>query len=34
VRDPQTIKVGCWMPDMKLSDREVDEVVAYLRTLR
>jgi cytochrome c oxidase subunit 2 len=34
VRDPQTIKVGCWMPDMKLSDREVDEVVAYLLTLR
>jgi cytochrome c oxidase subunit 2 len=34
VRDPQTIKVGCLMPDMKLSDREVDEVVAYLLTLR
>jgi cytochrome c oxidase subunit 2 len=34
MRDPQTIKVGCNMPDMKLSDKQLDEVVAYLLTLR
>ncbi len=33
VRDPQTLKPGCNMPDMKLSEPEVDAVVAYLLTL-
>ncbi|HEY5813632.1 MAG TPA: cytochrome c oxidase subunit II [Terrimicrobiaceae bacterium] len=34
VRDPQILKPGCYMPDMKLSDKEVDAVVAYLQTLK
>lgn len=34
VRDPQLLKVGCLMPDMKLLDSEVDAVVAYLQTLK
>lgn len=34
VRDPQTIKVGCLMPDMKLHDSEVDSITAYLLTLK
>lgn len=34
VRDPQTLKVGCLMPDMKLLDSEVESITAYLLTLR
>jgi cytochrome c oxidase subunit II len=34
VRDPQKIKVGCLMPNMQLTDNEVDQVVAYLQTLK
>ena len=34
VNDPQQIKPGCLMPSMKLNDRELDEVVAYLETLQ
>lgn len=34
VRDPQDLKVGCLMPDMKLLDREVDAITAYLLTLK
>jgi len=34
VRDPQKIKVGCLMPNMQLTDEEVDQVVAYLQTLK
>lgn len=34
VRDPQTIKTGCLMPDMKLLDSEVDSITAYLLTLK
>ena len=34
VRDPQVLKPGCYMPDMKLHDKEVDAVVAYLETLK
>jgi cytochrome c oxidase subunit II len=34
VRDPQTLKEGCLMPDMQLSDLELDQIVAYLATLR
>lgn len=33
VNDPQAIKPGCLMPSMKLTDRELDQVVAYLETL-
>ena len=34
VRDPQTAKVGCLMPNMQLTDQEVDQIVAYLQTLK
>jgi cytochrome c oxidase subunit II len=34
VNDPQAIKEGCLMPDMQLSDQELDQIVAYLLTLR
>jgi len=34
VRDPQKIKVGCLMPNMQLTDDQVDQVVAYLQTLK
>jgi cytochrome c oxidase subunit 2 len=34
VRDPQKAKVGCLMPNMQLTDQEVDQMVAYLQTLR
>ena len=33
VRDPQKIKVGCLMPNMQLTNEEVNQVVAYLQTL-
>lgn len=34
VRDPQQIKVGCLMPNMQITDKEVDQIVAYLETLK
>lgn len=34
IADPQKIKPGCPMPNMQLSDHEVDELVAYLETLK
>jgi cytochrome c oxidase subunit II len=34
VADPQQIKPGCLMPAFGLTDRERDEIVRYLRTLR
>ncbi|HEY6806744.1 MAG TPA: cytochrome c oxidase subunit II [Pyrinomonadaceae bacterium] len=34
VRDPQKIKLGCLMPNMQMSDREVDQILAYLQTLK
>lgn len=34
VRDPQDIKVGCLMPDMQLLENEVDDITAYLMTLK
>ncbi|MFZ4774540.1 MAG: cytochrome c oxidase subunit II [Terrimicrobiaceae bacterium] len=34
VRDPQSLKTGCLMPDMKLHDSEVDSITAYLLTLK
>ena len=33
VRDPQKAKVGCLMPNMQMTDQEVDQLVAYLQTL-
>jgi len=34
VRNPQAIKEGCLMPDMRLSDQDLDQIVAYLLTLK
>jgi cytochrome c oxidase subunit II len=34
VKDPQAIKPGNLMPNMQLNDRELDEVVTYLSTLK
>jgi cytochrome c oxidase subunit II len=34
VRDPQRLKEGCLMPNMQLTDNELDQIVAYLLTLR
>jgi cytochrome c oxidase subunit 2 len=34
VADPQPIKPGCLMPAFGLSDRERDDIVRYLLTLR
>ena len=34
VRDPQKFKAGCLMPNMQLTDQEVDQIAAYLQTLK
>lgn len=34
VRDPQRLKPGSLMPDMQLSEDELDKIVAYLLTLK
>jgi len=34
VKDPQSLKVECLMPDMQLEKNEVDAIVAYLMTLK
>lgn len=34
VDDPQTIKPGCQMPSMKLTDKQLDQVVEYLQSLK
>jgi cytochrome c oxidase subunit II len=34
LKDPQVLKPGCLMPNMKLDDKQVDEILAYLRTLK
>jgi cytochrome c oxidase subunit 2 len=34
VNDPQFAKPGCLMPSMKLTDRQLDQVVAYLEALK
>ena len=34
LKDPQTLKPGCLMPNMKLDDQEIDLILAYLRTLK
>ena len=33
VRNPQSLKPGCYMPDMQLTDEEMDQLVRYLLTL-
>ena len=34
IRDPQKSKVGCLMPNMQLTDGQVDQIVTYLQTLK
>jgi cytochrome c oxidase subunit II len=34
IQDPDSLKPGCLMPAMKLTDRDMDAIVAYLGTLR
>ncbi len=34
VNDPQQAKPGCLMPSMKLTDKELDQVVSYLQSLK
>ena len=34
LRDPQSIKPGCHMPNFQLTDAKVDDLVAYLEELR
>jgi cytochrome c oxidase subunit 2 len=34
VRNPQQLKPGSLMPDMQLSEQELDQLVAYLLTLK
>lgn len=34
VRDPQAVKEGSLMPNMQLTDKELDQLVAYLLTLK
>jgi len=34
VNDPQDPKPGCFMPSMKLTDSQLDQVVAYLESLK
>jgi cytochrome c oxidase subunit 2 len=34
VNDPQEVKPGCFMPSMKLTDPELNQVVSYLQSLK
>ncbi len=34
LKDPQTLKPGCLMPNMRLKPQQVDQILAYLRTLK
>jgi cytochrome c oxidase subunit 2 len=34
LKDPQILKQGCLMPNMKLDDKDVDLILAYLKTLK
>ena len=34
VRDPQTLKEDCNMPNMQLTDTELNQIVGYLLTLK
>lgn len=33
LHDPQVLKPGCLMPEMKLDNRQVEQIAAYLKTL-
>ncbi|MCH2183268.1 MAG: cytochrome c, partial [Mariniblastus sp.] len=33
LKDPQTYKPGCKMPDFNLTDQQVDQLVAFLESL-
>ena len=34
IKDPDTIKPGCLMPAMQLTDEQIDQVTNYLETLK
>jgi cytochrome c oxidase subunit 2 len=34
LQDPQVLKPGCLMPNMQLGDKQVQSILAYLRTLK
>jgi cytochrome c oxidase subunit II len=34
LKDPQVLKQGCLMPNMQLSDKQIDAILAYLRNLK
>ncbi|MBV9874054.1 MAG: cytochrome c oxidase subunit II [Verrucomicrobia bacterium] len=34
LKDPQVLKAGCLMPNMQLTDNQVDAILAYLRSLK
>ena len=34
LKDPQAIKPGCKMPNFKLNKEQIDQLVAYLETLK
>ena len=34
LQNPQVLKPGCLMPDMQLTQKQVDSILAYLRTLK
>ena len=34
IKDPQEIKPGCQMPNMQLTDAQLDAVAAYLTSLK
>jgi cytochrome c oxidase subunit 2 len=34
LRDPQVLKPGCLMPNMKMDDQEVEQILVYLKTLK
>lgn len=34
LKDPQAIKPGCFMPNLKLTDAQADELADYLKTLK
>ena len=33
LEDPRAVKAGSWMPDYGLSEQQIDDLIAYLRTL-
>ena len=34
LQDPQVLKPGCLMPNMKLGDKQLESILTYLRTLK